>query len=130
MKLLGLFLLTLTASVFIAQDAFALRLARQEKRIERGIKKGNLTRGEVKILRHQGRAIKQKRQELAADGQLSIQDRLELRKMRRERSREIRELKKNDVTNESKSCAIARKKAQVMRFAPGGLEQYLQANGC
>jgi hypothetical protein len=131
MKLLGLFLVAVTATVFISSDAHALRMRNQQKRIENGRESGQLTKVEARELRLQGKAIKIKRQELKADGKLDVQDRLELRKLRKERSQNIRKLKHNDVTKQSAQCQRAKEKAKSMRFSsPDGLQNYLAKNGC
>jgi hypothetical protein len=131
MKLLGLFLMAVTATVFVSQDAFALRMANQQKRIQQGQVSGQLTKVEARELRHQGQAIKLKRRELKADGKLGVQDRLELRKMRKERSQNIYDLKHNEVTKQSVQCQKAKEKARSMRFSsPDGLQNYLAKNGC
>jgi hypothetical protein len=128
MKILNLFFVAVTASLFMSNDAFALRVHKnQQERIKNGRANGQLSKAEVLELRQQGKAIKLKRDELERDGKLDVQDRLLLRKLRKERSQNIYKLKHNDETD---TCAKAKKKAQSMRFAPGGLQEFLKANGC
>ncbi len=68
----------------------------QEKRIKKGIRKGQLTRSEARTLHNNTRAIAHEKQMAKADGHVSPTERRKLRRMEHNNSREIYHKRHND----------------------------------
>lgn len=87
-----------TFALVVAAPAFAgvqdpgiqHRERHEARRIDQGIRSGELTRGEARMLRTQQRFIRQEEREFKADGRLTRAERRELRRDLDEASRDIR----------------------------------------
>jgi polyhydroxyalkanoate synthesis regulator phasin len=66
---------------------------RQNRRIRRGVKSGELTRDEAKTLRREQKDIRQKERDMKSDGALTREERKELHQDLNEASRNIHEEK-------------------------------------
>jgi hypothetical protein len=75
---------------------FDRREARQDARIDRGIRSGELTRGEIRDLRRDQQELQRLTWRLRRDGRLSHQERRRLERAHDELSRRIYVLKHND----------------------------------
>ena len=80
------------------ENRFEQRLDRQHARIKQGVRSGELTRKEAKLLRRQQRGIRQLLREFRDDGWLSKKERRILTKKLDRASRRIWEYKHNEFT--------------------------------
>lgn len=100
MKKISLFVLTcFVLSGFAGPNRKAVRRhqAAQHKRIQEGVKSGELTKEEAQKLRSEQKEIREeKREALKNDGKIDGQERKELRDAQRDASKEIHE-EKNDA---------------------------------
>jgi|GEM_PF-6959631 len=92
----------LIADSCFARGGFHHRQNHQRKRINQGVRTGNLPRDQAKELRGDLRQDRKERQALAADGRLSPEDRKTLRESQNETSRKIEEYKTDDITRAAK----------------------------
>jgi hypothetical protein len=78
-------------------DNILERMERQQQRIDRGVKRHQLTRKEEKRLRRQQRKIRRLARRFYRDGYLSEKERRLLNRQLRVSSRQIKRLKHNDL---------------------------------
>ncbi|HEX8136249.1 MAG TPA: hypothetical protein VF544_01535 [Pyrinomonadaceae bacterium] len=82
--------------VGLSNVAFAQGRRDDRLRIRRGIRSGQITRDEARLLRERRRAIRDERRIFRSDGSLARDERRELRRDRRDQARLIRRLRRND----------------------------------
>jgi hypothetical protein len=80
----------------VSNVAFAQGRRDDRLRIRRGIRSGQITRDEARLLRERQRAIREQRRVFRSDGRLARDERRELRRDRREQDRLIRRARHND----------------------------------
>ena len=94
MKNLSIFIATLMVLVFLAAvesqaGRIEKRYSRQDNRIESGITKGEITRGEARILRNEQNNIDEQRERALRDGRLSNRERIMLERRQDLASRHV-----------------------------------------
>lgn len=107
-KFFALFLVAgfafLSTGVGMAQDqtpgtrtpVIRKRQVEQQRRIRRGIRSGELTRGEVKTIEKNQREIQQDKREAKSDGTVTAAERREIRQDQNKASRQIYRKKHNN----------------------------------
>jgi len=91
-----LLLLCLAVMMLLAVSNVAFAQRRRDDRLRRGIRSGQITRDEARLLRERRRAIRQERRVFRSDGRLARDERRELRRDRRDQARLYRRLRRND----------------------------------
>ena len=93
--------LLMIGGLLAVDNAFAGRIEdrshTQRMRIRQGIWSGELTRGEVKFLKHEQRRIRKIKKISWFDGRLTYSERRHLERMQNRASRHIYRMKHNDV---------------------------------
>jgi len=102
MKNLSIFIVTLMVLVFLATvesqaGRIEKRYSRQDSRIEDGISKGEISRGEARILRNKQGNIDKQRERALRDGRLSNRERIMLEKKQDLASRHIYSYRHNRI---------------------------------
>jgi len=102
MKNVSIFIVTLMVLVFLAAvESQAGRIekrdSRQDSRIEDGIAKGEISRGEARILRNQQDNIDKQREKALRDGRLSNRERIMLERRQDLASRDIYRYRHNRI---------------------------------
>ena len=91
--------MTALVAILTAPAAYAgpvkQREARQHARIRQGVRSGELTRGEAKVLNREQRTIGQARKGALADGHIGPREARALSRMQNQASRDIFRLKHN-----------------------------------
>ena len=80
-----------------AADTFAQRNDRQ--RIRRGVRSGEITRDEARVLRERQRQNRTERRGYRSDGTVTRAERREIRRDERQHDRQIRRARRNNVGN-------------------------------
>jgi hypothetical protein len=99
----GLLLCALALLLGFSSDAFAQRRQRNtndRQRIRRGIRSGQITRDEARILRQRQRQNRAERRGYRSDGTITREERREIRRDERQHDRQIRRARRNNVGND------------------------------
>ena len=90
--------LLVMASLALAQGEIERRQARQQKRIDQGVKSGELTRKEARKLEKREAKIEKDKLKAEADGKLTAKEKVKLNKELDKESRKIYRQKRDEDT--------------------------------
>ena len=96
----GLLLCAIALLLGFSSDTFAQRRGRDtndRQRIRRGVRSGQITREEARVLRQQQRANRAERRGYRSDSTITREERREIRRDERQHDRQIRRARRNNV---------------------------------
>ena len=122
-KMMSYAVVTLIAGLFLVNPALSGKIdkmqAAQHKRIQQGIRKGHLTKAEVKVLQKEQRKIRRLKRHFLIDGELSRGERHKLGVLQKHADTHIRRLRHNQVVRPRQRPGGPKPGVRCRRIAAG-----------